>query len=240
MSLFDWFANRRKSGPISEDHQEREIADGLWTKCEHCDVLTYTKDLRANQWVCGECGHHHRIFSDERIRQLVDPGTWQPLDTQILPRDPLNFKDRKAYADRLRGSDRTIFVVMSDGELQEGSVWEALMLAPSLKTTRLVALIDVNDFQSLGRTSETLPNFYPVLEKLWAFGWEAAEVNGHDAAAVYRAVTSRVGDRPFALVGRTVKGRGVRFMENVPVWHYRSPNPEEFKTAMAELREVAS
>jgi transketolase len=103
-----------------------------------------------------------------------------------------------------------------------------------------VALIDVNDFQSLGRTSETLPNFYPVLEKLWAFGWEAAEVNGHDAAAVYRAVTSRAGDRPFALVGRTVKGRGVRFMENVPVWHYRSPNPEEFKTAMAELREVAS
>ncbi|XGB43606.1 MAG: acetyl-CoA carboxylase, carboxyltransferase subunit beta [Nodosilinea sp. LVE1205-7] len=102
MSLFNWFANRRKSGPISEDRQEREIADGLWTKCEHCDVLTYTKDLRANQWVCGECGHHHRIFSDERIRQLIDPGTWQPLDTQILPRDPLNFKDRKAYADRLR------------------------------------------------------------------------------------------------------------------------------------------
>lgn len=145
-----------------------------------------------------------------------------------------------AYADRLRGSDRTIFVVMSDGELQEGSVWEAFMLAPSLKTTRLVALIDVNDFQSLGRTSETLPNFYPVVDKLRAFGWEAAEVNGHDAAAVHRAVTSRAGDRPFALVGRTVKGRGVRFMENVPVWHYRSPNPEEFKTAMAELREVAS
>jgi acetyl-CoA carboxylase carboxyl transferase subunit beta len=102
MSLFDWFANRRKSGPTSEDHHEREIADGLWTKCEQCDVLTYTKDLRANHWVCGECGHHHRIFSDERIRQLVDAGTWQPLDTQIRPQDPLNFKDRKAYADRLR------------------------------------------------------------------------------------------------------------------------------------------
>ena len=102
MSLFDWFANRRKSGPTSEDHHEREIADGLWTKCEQCDVLTYTKDLRANHWVCGECGHHHRIFSDERIRQLVDAGTWQPLDTHIRPQDPLNFKDRKAYADRLR------------------------------------------------------------------------------------------------------------------------------------------
>jgi acetyl-CoA carboxylase carboxyl transferase subunit beta len=102
MSLFDWFANRRKSGPISEDRQEREIADGLWTKCEHCDVLTYTKDLRANQWVCGDCGHHHRIFSDERIRQLIDPNTWQALDTHIQPQDPLKFKDRKAYGDRLR------------------------------------------------------------------------------------------------------------------------------------------
>jgi len=102
MSLFDWFANRRKSGPISEDRQEREIADGLWTKCEHCDVLTYTKDLRLNQWVCSECGHHHRIFSDERIRQLIDANTWQPIDTQILPKDPLGFKDRKAYTDRLR------------------------------------------------------------------------------------------------------------------------------------------
>lgn len=102
MSLFDWFANRRKSGPISEDRQEREIADGLWTKCEHCDVLTYTKDLRANQWVCGECGHHHRIFSDERIRQLIDTNTWQALDAHIQPKDPLGFKDRKAYSDRIR------------------------------------------------------------------------------------------------------------------------------------------
>ena len=102
MSLFDWFANRRKSGPISEDRQEREIADGLWTKCEHCDVLTYTKDLRLNQWVCGECGHHHRIFSDERIRQLIDTNTWQALDTHLRPQDPLKFKDRKAYSDRLR------------------------------------------------------------------------------------------------------------------------------------------
>ncbi|NJL48260.1 MAG: acetyl-CoA carboxylase carboxyltransferase subunit beta [Leptolyngbyaceae cyanobacterium SM2_5_2] len=102
MSLFDWFANRRKSGPISEDRQEREIADGLWTKCEHCGVLTYTKDLRANQWVCGECGHHHRIFSDERIRQLIDADTWQPLDIHLQPKDPLAFKDRKAYGDRLR------------------------------------------------------------------------------------------------------------------------------------------
>lgn len=102
MSLFDWFANRRKAGPISQERQEREIADGLWSKCDACGVMTYTKDLVANQLVCAECGHHHRVFSDDRIQQLIDEGSWQPLDTQIRPQDPLKFRDRKAYADRLR------------------------------------------------------------------------------------------------------------------------------------------
>lgn len=102
MSLFDWFANRRKSGPISQDRQEREIADGLWNKCEKCGVLTYTKDLRANQKVCLECGHHMRVYSEERIRQLIDANTWTPLDEHLRPMDALKFFDRKSYADRLR------------------------------------------------------------------------------------------------------------------------------------------
>jgi acetyl-CoA carboxylase carboxyl transferase subunit beta len=102
MSLFDWFANRQKSGPISREHQEREIADGLWSKCEACGVLTYTKDLQANQMVCPDCGHHNRVHSDERIRQLIDPNTWIPFDTGLMATDPLKFRDRKPYSDRLR------------------------------------------------------------------------------------------------------------------------------------------
>ncbi|MEM6253864.1 MAG: acetyl-CoA carboxylase, carboxyltransferase subunit beta [Cyanobacteria bacterium P01_D01_bin.156] len=102
MSLFDWFANRKKESPISQDRQEREIADGLWTKCDKCGVLTYTKDLRANQMVCPECDHHYRVFSDERILQLIDADTWQPLNEQVGPKDPLHFRDRKAYSDRIR------------------------------------------------------------------------------------------------------------------------------------------
>ena len=102
MSLFDWFANRRKAEPTSKERQEREIADGLWTKCESCGALTYTKDLRANQMVCLECNHHIRVFSDERIRQLIDANTWLPLDTAIRPIDPLKFRDRKGYGDRIR------------------------------------------------------------------------------------------------------------------------------------------
>ena len=102
MSLFDWFANRRKSEPTNEQRQEREIADGLWTKCEACGVLAYTKDLRANQMVCLDCHHHRRVFSDERIRQLIDANTWVSLDDHLRPTDPLKFRDRKPYSDRLR------------------------------------------------------------------------------------------------------------------------------------------
>ncbi len=101
-SLFDWFANRRKAESSGALPQERELADGLWTKCEACSVLTYTKDLRSNQMVCVECGHHLRVYSPERIRQLIDANTWLPLDENLQPVDPLKFRDRKAYSDRLR------------------------------------------------------------------------------------------------------------------------------------------
>jgi transketolase len=140
-----------------------------------------------------------------------------------------------AIADKVRGDDRIVYVVMSDGELQEGSVWEAMMLAPTLGLNRLVAFVDLNGFQSLGRTAETHPNFFPVLDKVRAFGWESVEIDGHDPQAVYDAVVNRSGDRPFMAVARTVKGKGVSYMENVPIWHYRSPNPQEYQQALREL-----
>lgn len=111
MSLFDWFANRRKSVPNSLDRQEREIADGLWHKCEACGALTYTKDLQANQMVCLECGHHIRVYSEERIRQLIDAGTWMPINQGLCATDPLKFRDRKQYSDRLREMQEKIGLV---------------------------------------------------------------------------------------------------------------------------------
>jgi acetyl-CoA carboxylase carboxyl transferase subunit beta len=104
MSLFDWFANRRKSEPTNQQPQEREIADGLWTKCDACSAIVFTKDFKANQMVCLECNHHKRVSSPERIRQLIDANTWMPLDEQLRPADPLKFFDRKAYGDLLRES----------------------------------------------------------------------------------------------------------------------------------------
>ena len=145
-----------------------------------------------------------------------------------------------AYADRIKGDDRRVYVVLSDGELQEGSTWEAMQMAANLTLDNLVAFVDLNDMASLSRMSETHPAFYPVLDKLRAFGWEAVEVNGHDADALWNAVARRQGGRPFVVVAKTVKGRGVSFMEHVPIWHYRSPNKDEYAQAIAELTEVTS
>jgi transketolase len=145
-----------------------------------------------------------------------------------------------AYADRLKGDERSIYVVIGDGEMQEGSIWEAFMMAANLRLNKLIVLADVNDFQGLGRTSVTHPFFYPVPEKALAFGWDAAEVNGHDHRTIYDAVANRRPDRPMLVVCRTVKGKGVSYMENVPIWHYRSPNPKEYKQAIDELAEVLS
>ncbi|MBW4545750.1 MAG: acetyl-CoA carboxylase, carboxyltransferase subunit beta [Symplocastrum torsivum CPER-KK1] len=111
MSLFDWFANRRKPEPSSQQRQEREIADGLWTKCQACGVMAYTKDLQANQMVCLECDYHMRVFSDERIRQLIDANTWVPIDEHLHPTDPLKFRDRKQYSDRLRETQEKTHLV---------------------------------------------------------------------------------------------------------------------------------
>ncbi len=140
-----------------------------------------------------------------------------------------------AVAEKARNSDGTIYAVLSDGEVQEGSTWEAVLMASSLRLDNIVAIVDNNDFQSLGRTSETHPSFYPLLDKFRAFGWEAAEVDGHDSAAIFTAISGRRKVKPFMLVAKTVKGKGVSYMENVPIWHYRSPSREEYRRALEEL-----
>ncbi len=143
-----------------------------------------------------------------------------------------------AYAGKVQGDGSLVYCVLSDGEVQEGSTWEATMMASSLGVHNLVAFIDNNDFQSLGRTSETHPSFYPVVDKFEAFGWQAAEVDGHDAMAIFDAVSGRTGDRPMLVNCRTTKGKGVSYMENVPIWHYRSPSKEEFERAMLEIEDA--
>ena len=143
-----------------------------------------------------------------------------------------------AYAEKLKRTGAMIYVLLSDGELQEGSSWEGAMMAANLGVDNLLALVDLNDFGGMDRMSKHHTAFYPLREKFESFGWECAEANGHDAHAMYGAVLGRTGGKPFALLCKTIKGRGVSYMENVPIWHYRSPNKDEYAQAIRELQEV--
>lgn len=136
-----------------------------------------------------------------------------------------------ALADR----EHMVYVVMSDGELFEGSSVEAMLQASSFKLQNLIVFVDNNDYCSLGKISETHPTFYPLAEKFRAYGWEAEVDDGHKTKQFISTFHRRNGGRPFALIGKTIKGRGVSFMEGVPLWHYRSPNPAELALAMKEL-----
>ncbi|MDB2324231.1 transketolase [Alphaproteobacteria bacterium] len=142
-----------------------------------------------------------------------------------------------AAADIIKGEDRKIFVIIGDGELQEGSCWEAITMAPNLNLSNLTVFLDLNDYQGLGRTSESHPFFNPVSEKVRSFGWASEETDGHDVKDMMSALDKCAGDKPTFIVCHTVKGKGVSYMQNNPIWHYRSPNMEEYEMALAELED---
>ena len=146
-----------------------------------------------------------------------------------------------ALAARLDGSQRKAWVMMGDGEVQEGSVWEAAMAAHHHSVGNLKAIVDVNGIQN--------DDFCEVQMQLndlaatWAsFGWSVTTVDGHNMADIVEALAkvNAVDDRPAVLLASTVKGKGVSYMENNPAFHGAAPNNEQFKTAMVELGEVAA
>jgi len=138
-------------------------------------------------------------------------------------------------AKRLHVNWRT-FVLLSDGEMDEGSNWEAMMFAAHHKLDNLLAIIDYNKLQSLTTVEKTL-NLEPLVDKLQAFGWSVREVDGHDHQQLTKALGSAPWnpDKPSLLIAHTIKGKGVSFMENQVVWHYRSPSAEQLVQALAEL-----
>jgi transketolase len=141
----------------------------------------------------------------------------------------------QALAEKLKGSGVRVWVLLSDGECQEGSTWEAAMVAANLRLSNLRVIVDYNDFGGMDRMSEAHPNIAPLTSKFNAFGWWAGPmISGHGALAHLIKFNLRA-DTPSAVVCRTTKGRGVSFMENAPLWHYRSPSAEEYERALAEL-----
>ena len=104
VSLIDWFAARRKDQFVGKVSQDSDEGDGLWVKCSECSQVAYRKDLISNFNVCSNCGHHNRINSDERINIIADKNSFEEFDSSLSPTDPLGFKDRRSYADRIKES----------------------------------------------------------------------------------------------------------------------------------------
>ena len=144
-----------------------------------------------------------------------------------------------ALAAKKQGNPCRVYALLGDGEIQEGQVWEAMMFAHHYALDNLCAVIDNNGLQIDGPVDQVMSP-YPILDKLRAFGWEAVEIDGHDfdqmEAAFAQAGT--VKGRPFAIVMKTTKGKGVSFMENQAGWHGKAPNDEQAEAALGELGAV--
>ena len=140
-----------------------------------------------------------------------------------------------AAAAKLNKQNYQVFVLMSDGECNEGSVWEAAMFAAGHAISNITVLIDFNKWQATDRSCEVMA-LEPLAEKWHSFGWNAIEVDGHDHEAVFQAASSGLDhNKPTAIICHTVKGKGISFMEDDNNWHYRIPTKEEVFLAKKEL-----
>lgn len=143
-----------------------------------------------------------------------------------------------ALAGKLDAAPFRVFTLLGDGELAEGSNWEAAMAASHYELDNLTAILDHNTLQITGHTRDVCSN-EPVDEKFAAFGWEVRVVDGHDFAALTAALTIKpAAGKPTCVVANTVKGRGISFMENVVKWHHGVPSDDEYRQAQAELAQA--
>lgn len=139
-----------------------------------------------------------------------------------------------AVASKLKGSQWRTFVVLGDGELQEGSNWEAAMCAGHRRLDNLVAIVDRNWLQQGARTEDT-NQLEPLASRWTSFGWETVEIDGHDLAALYDAFTSPRNGKPKCVIAKTVKGKGISFIEDRVEWHHKVPTVEQIELALKEL-----
>ncbi|MBW0161203.1 MAG: transketolase [Sediminibacterium sp. Gen4] len=151
----------------------------------------------------------------------------------------LPFGVGKAKAAKMSKQSWNTYVVLSDGELDEGSNWEAFMFAAHHKLDNLTAIIDYNKLQSLDTVENTL-NLEPLYSKLKSFGWAVYEVDGHDHGQLAKTLPLLNEGKPKVIIAHTTKGKGVSFMEHKVEWHYKTPNVNELADALAEIQQKKS
>lgn len=140
-----------------------------------------------------------------------------------------------ALASKMNAIPCSIVSLLSDGECNEGSTWEAALLAPAHNLDNLIAIIDFNKWQATGRSAE-ITALEPLEKKFEAFGWNTVRIDGHDFSQIkFALATAKKSDKPFAIIADTIKGKGIKMMEDDNNWHYRIPSKEEVDSAFEEL-----
>jgi transketolase len=147
----------------------------------------------------------------------------------------LPYATGRALAEKINITNNKIFVLISDGELNEGTTWESLLFASFHKLDNLIIIIDYNKIQSLDFTKNIL-KLEPLRKKFQSFGCNVKNINGHNFIQIYKSFFVRENKKPTVIIANTIKGKGVSFMENSISWHYKYPNLKELKVAIKEIQ----
>jgi transketolase len=219
------------SANISPDNFEAEDRDIVILSKGHSASAIYSvlalKDFFPKEWLERYCANGAPLGGHVTSKGV--PGV--ELSTGSLGHG-LPYGLGIALSRKLTGVPGRVFVVMSDGECDEGTTWECALLANHHKLDNLIVIVDRNGIQSLKATEDTL-RLEPFADKWRAFGWQADEISGHDYKALADSLDSQLG--PKVIIAKTTKGKGVSFMENSVLWHYRPPNDEELSKALSEV-----
>lgn len=146
----------------------------------------------------------------------------------------LSFAIGIAYANKLDEKNSHVYVVLGDGECQEGSIWEGALSASTLKLDNLTVIVDYNKLQAMDLL-DNIVGMAPFADKWKSFGWNVLEIDGHNYEEIKEALLIRKKGKPTLIIANTIKGKGVSFMENIPIWHYRMPDEQELPVLMREL-----
>ncbi len=233
IALYHYKMNHRPDNPDWADRDRCIISKG------HCTPVAYV--------ALADSGY----FPEEELKRYRKYGS--PLQGHVHVKTPgvefntgslghgLAVANGIALGAKMLKKDFKTYCILGDGEIQEGSIWEAAMTSAHYKLDNLCAIVDYNKVQENGPTND-IKNLEPLLSKWNSFGWHAVEVNGHDFHELFSALDQfdSVPEKPFVIIAHTVKGKGVSFMEGKSQWHGKAPKADQLQAALTELEQVNS
>lgn len=223
--------------PVNPEWRDR---DRLVLSKGHACAMLYTVLAYRGYFPVGDLDTFRTLNS--RLQGHPEPHRTPGIDAAAGPLGHgVALGSGMALAARADGSNRRTYIIVGDGELNSGVIWEGALVAAKFGLDKLTVIVDYNGVQQTGTTRHVMPT-EPIADKWSAFNWHVIEIHGHNVEEILRALdeANEIHGKPVVIIARTTKGKGVSFMENSPAWHGGVPNAEQYKTALAELGEEAT